>query len=211
MASDKPDSFGVGAFEVVPKADVRTFVEKLNRLREAVDACRVQPGAGYDVQRSSNGTTLTIRPQAGGTEAPKTHPWKVSLKVKDDSYFFTVEPVSYINSGFYVPDNFSEPVPLNTIKLETEYLALINFKVDEDLNLSDFTLKAVKKSEFAGTIVPPSEGEQTEGNCILATITREGRVVQSVHGHLFASVVNYGGYAAVILLQLYSGGYDAGQ
>lgn len=207
MASDKPDSFGVGAFEVVPKADVRTFVEKLNRLREAVDQCRLQDGVGYTVQRSSGGTTLAIRPQAASAEAAKTHPWKVTLGRENENYFFTVEPASDINTGEYIPDNLTEKIALNTSKLEADYLALVHFKVDGELRPSGFTLKAVKKSQFEGNVVPPN-GEQTEGNCVLATITKSGRVVQSVFGHLFVTIINYGGFAALVLLQLYSGGFD---
>lgn len=83
MASEKPDSFQCGAFEVTRSPDVRQFVEKLNRLREAVDACRIQPGVGYQVARSSGGTTLTIANGSSSIQPILLHPFYVYLRSKN--------------------------------------------------------------------------------------------------------------------------------
>lgn len=205
MASDKPDSFAVGAFEVVRKADVRAFVEKLNRLREVVDSIRLQDGVGYTVNRSTNGTTLAIRPAAGG-QPEKSHPWKVTLGRENRQYHYTVDPVSYIDTGAYGPDNLNEKISLGTDRLETDYFAFFNYKVSQDLfDPREFRLKAVKKADWPGYVVP-QDADQTEGNFLLATITKEGRVVQAVRNHLLMTVINYGGRAALLPVELYTGG-----
>lgn len=84
MPNEKPDSYQVGAFEVARNPDVRQFVDKLNRLREAIDQCRLQDGVGYTVSRSSGGTTLSIQPAGrGGAAAPAPHPWKITTRIAD--------------------------------------------------------------------------------------------------------------------------------
>lgn len=84
MPSEKPDSFQVGAFEVVRNPDVRQFADKLNRLREAVDQCRLQDGVGYTVSRSSGGTVLSIKTGTGGGVPETTpHPFQVSVRLRN--------------------------------------------------------------------------------------------------------------------------------
>jgi hypothetical protein len=63
VPNEKPDSFQCGPFEVARNPDVRQFVEKLNRLREAVDACRVQ------LQRAGLDDLQALEPDA--KEAPR--------------------------------------------------------------------------------------------------------------------------------------------
>lgn len=108
MPNEKPDSFQVGPFEVARNPDVRLFVEKLNRLREAIDQCRLQPGRGYDVIRSSGGTTLSIHGsgRAGGS-VPALHPWKITTRTADGQPQAMVEASSqlYWTSGQFVRVN----------------------------------------------------------------------------------------------------------
>lgn len=200
MASDKPDSFGVGAFEVVPKADVRTFVEKLNRLREAVDQCRLQPGAGYDVQRSTNGTTLSIRPQAGGAVPAETYPWKVSLSFDGErkSYYYTVEPLSYLfNYNEIEVSNLTEKIYLETEKIEEVYHAVLQVDLDGSLGETFIKLTQYKKKDYPGLILPKA-GPQTQSNTILASFGKGGRVVQAVRGNLTNIIVNHAGRPAIV-------------
>lgn len=84
MANDKPDSFQCGPFEVAKNPDVRQFVEKLNRLREAIDSCRIQNGVGYTVLRSTNGTVLTINAGNSRGGALEEHPFKTQIKRKNN-------------------------------------------------------------------------------------------------------------------------------
>lgn len=64
--SEKPDSFGVGEFQVVRDPDAKKLAEKLNQLREAIDQCRLLPGVGYTVRRGPSGTVLSIAKKGGG-------------------------------------------------------------------------------------------------------------------------------------------------
>ena len=86
MASDKPDSFQCGAFEVAKNPNVSQFVEKLNRLREAVDQCRLQPGVGYTLNRSSGGTTLSIQAGSAIQSVSPVNPFALSIRKKDKKY-----------------------------------------------------------------------------------------------------------------------------
>lgn len=88
MASEKADSFQCGPFEVARNPDVRQFVEKLNRLRDALDSVRLQPGVGYSVNRSSGGTTLSIQSGGGGVSAKDMRPFQLSFRKKDQNHQF---------------------------------------------------------------------------------------------------------------------------
>lgn len=88
MASDKPDSFQCGAFEVSRNPDVKQFAEKLNRIREAVDQCRIQPGVGYTINRSINGTVLSIKTGNSSGSVIEEYPFKIQVRKKDNRYQF---------------------------------------------------------------------------------------------------------------------------
>ena len=66
MAFDQPDSFQIGPFEVRQNPSPRELAEKLNKLREAVEQLRIQPGPGYTINRTRGGTTIQILRQPGG-------------------------------------------------------------------------------------------------------------------------------------------------
>lgn len=81
--AENPDSFGVGEFRVVPRPDPDQLADKLNKLREAIDQCRLLPGPGYQVKRGTTGTTLTIKRRGGGGG---------TLAAEDDPCPFDVTP-----------------------------------------------------------------------------------------------------------------------
>lgn len=91
MSFSQPDSFQIGSFEVRKNPSPQELAEKLNRLREAVEQLRIQPGPGYLVNRSRGGTTLQItsRPTVSQTE---TCPFDVSLQADGANYKIKVEP-----------------------------------------------------------------------------------------------------------------------
>lgn len=64
--AENGDSFNINPFRVVPRPDPDQLADKLNKLREAIDQCRLLPGPGYQVKRGTTGTTLTIPRRGGG-------------------------------------------------------------------------------------------------------------------------------------------------
>ena len=99
MPSELPDSFQCGPFVKVSNPDAGVFVDKLNRLREAVDQCRIQPGVGYTFTRSSGGTSLTIKTGSGSSAAEVLHPFKIKIRQKDKKYqFFVIQGAAGNNS-----------------------------------------------------------------------------------------------------------------
>ena len=196
MANEKPDSFQCGPFEVSRNPDVRQFVEKLNRLREAVDACRIQPGVGYTVNRSSGGTVLSIHAGNKSALRDNRHPWKVSLGVDDSGLFFTVEPQSYVNGER--PKNLEEKIPLNTKKLTTSVFCVLRVRVSS-LQVQSYAVVAMPESSWPGTVVPHG-GVQTEANLILATAGSDG-LVQNIYENLMTVLANNSGYVALAVVQ----------
>ena len=92
MAFDQSDSFQIGSFEVRKNPSPQELADKLNRLREAVDQLRIQPGPGYLVNRTRGGTTLQILSKAGTSATTETCPFDVSSVVSGSSLLLTVEP-----------------------------------------------------------------------------------------------------------------------
>lgn len=204
MPSEKPDSFQCGPFEVARNPDVRTFVEKLNRLREAVDSCRLQPGVGYTLTRSPGGTTLSIKAGGGGgTAQEEPYPWKVTMGSDEDGLYYTVEPQSFLfvygRDNFLEPSNFREKVRIAPRPLDVRYHAVLQVQIDPESGATGAELKAYPVSEYPGLVVP-QDSPQTQSNTILATITTAGSVVQAVRGNLQEALVNVGGYPAFIPL-----------
>lgn len=195
MPNEKPDSFQCGPFEVARNPDVRSFVEKLNRLREAVDACRVQPGVGYTVSRSSGGTTLSIKASAGGVAAPSDpHPFQVTTSVQQETIHFTVHKESYVG-GDYVP-KAGEAISTGQRKISSgsPIYIWLNAKIGEQLEVT--ALKLESGLELPKAFLPEGDGPQTDANLVLATLTSRG-IVQAVRQNLVMVLVNLAGYPAV--------------
>lgn len=92
---ENADSFGIQPFRVTRTPDVRQLADKLNRLREAVDECRLLPGPGYQVKRGTTGTTLTIRRGGGGSgsvAADDPCPFDVTASVTSSGLNLSVQP-----------------------------------------------------------------------------------------------------------------------
>jgi hypothetical protein len=91
MAFDQPDSFQIGPFEVRQNPSPTELAEKLNKLREAVEQVRLQPGPGYTISRSRGGTTIQILPRPGSM-ATETCPFDVTLQTSGSNYKIKVQP-----------------------------------------------------------------------------------------------------------------------
>lgn len=207
MANEKPDSFQCGPFEVSRNPDVRVFVDKLNRLREAVDQCRVQDGVGYTVTRSSGGTTLSIRPSAGGTSAPLEHPFKLSVKKKDDEHqFFCLQGLVGFNQTKV--DNIE-----TWVKFKAPARIYMEATIDDDLTISALTLKSQKDDEeMARTEI--SGGRQTTARISIGLYvpTEPGktdyRIIQNVTTDIMTPMFCYNGYPALAMTQEFLNAYN---
>lgn len=112
MAFDQPDSFNIGPFEVRRNPSPQELAEKLNRLREAVEQCRLQPGPGYTVSRTRGGTTLQILARPGGSAAANICPFDVTLTATTSGYKISVAPGTV--NGVYATNYIACMIPATT-------------------------------------------------------------------------------------------------
>lgn len=199
MPSEKPDSFQCGPFSVAKNPDIVQFVEKLNRLREMVDTCRIQPGIGYTFTRSSGGTTLTIK-NGSGVSAVADHSFKLDVRKTSTAYEFKVGPGTVQNNEIQ-PDNIDTWVEFATaparIYLEAEIVGL---------EITSLTFLAQDSdAELLRTEV--SSGEQTFARITIglyvptSTGGTDYRVVQNVRTDIMTPLFAYNGYPALQLTQ----------
>lgn len=197
MANEKPDSFQCGPFEVARNPNVSQFVEKLNRLREAVDQCRLQPGVGYTLNRSSGGTTLSIRGQ-GGSVAIDPHPFKIYARKKDNQWEAKIQK----ESELYVPSK-------RDISGLDEWTRIGNKEVCQiylDAKISDLKIQSAK-IDFSGeskSLVDPAEGEgpQTATRIPLGSIGKDGTITQNVKTHVRTNLGCLDGFAYLLIVPL---------
>jgi hypothetical protein len=199
MASDKPDSFQCGPFEVARNPDVRQLVDKLNKLREAVDQSRIQPGVGYDVQRSTSGTTLSIRADRGGGIEIEEHPFMLKVRKKDKQNQFFVTQGAVGNNDVRI-SNQEKWVDFDTpanIYLEAEV---------KDMKITKLTIKSKKPDEEMKRVEIAS-GEQKYSRISIGLYApteptkKDFRVVQNVRTNIPAALICSEGYPAVLLTQ----------
>lgn len=200
MASEKPDSFQCGPFEVARNPNVSQLVEKLNRLREAVDACRIQPGVGYIVNRSSGGTTLAIKSDSSSSAAVKDHPFKLQVRKKDDDYEFKVGPGTVQNNSNQ-PDNINTWAALDDVPARIYLEAKIS-----ELEITSLTFKSQKSdSELKRTEI--ESGKQTFARITIglyvpnSTGGTDYKVIQNVTTDIATPLFAFNGYPALLLTQ----------
>ena len=198
MASDKPDSFQCGPFEVASNPNVSQFVEKLNRLREAVDQCRLQPGVGYTLNRSSGGTTLSINAGHGGVVAIDPYPFKIYARKKNNQWEAKIQK----ESELYAPSK-------RDISGLDEWTMIGNKEVCQiylQAEISNLNIQSAK-IDFSGesqSLVDPSEGQgvQTATRIPLGSIARDGTITQSVKTHVRTNLGCLNGFAYLLIVPL---------
>jgi hypothetical protein len=208
MASEKPDSFQCGPFEVSRNPDVRQFVDKLNKLREAVDQCRIQPGVGYTVNRSSGGTTLGIRSGSGGVSIALQHPFKVQVRKINNKYQFFVAQGLVGNNEKKVENidkwvDFDANQPSARIFLEATIT---------DLTIDKLTLKTqAANAELARTVVEDGKQKLARISIGLYVPTEptktDYRVIQNVTTDIMTPLFCYSGYPALAMTQEFVNAY----
>ena len=199
MPNEKPDSFQCGPFEVARNPDVRAFVDKLNRLREAVDQCRLQPGVGYTLNRSPGGTTLSIKAGgAGGAAVPDPHPWQVFVVTQNRRRYFRVttgsvlDGVSVENLGGLIPIEDNTPGSVHCV---------LQVPLNASLQPDTASVVAVPQAQYLGSVEPENE-RQTKSNKILATLQADGVLVQAVRRNMALVLANNGGFAAKVAVEV---------
>ena len=198
MASEKPDSFQCGVFEVARNPNVSQFVEKLNRLREAIDQCRIQPGVGYKLTRSSGGTSLTISPGSGSPVAEDLYPFKIKTRQKDKKYQFFVVQGSVGNNETLVSNqqkwvDFEAPA---RIYLEATV---------SDLKITSCLLKAIAPDQPL-ELVSIAGGKQTKSRVTIGLYVdpsnaKNFQIVQNVRTNILPVTICSDGYPAIFLRQ----------
>jgi hypothetical protein len=198
MPSEKPDSFQCGPFEVASNPNVSQFVEKLNRLREAVDACRIQPGVGYTLNRSSGGTTLSISTGQGGVVAIDPYPFKIYARKKNNQWEAKIQK----ESELYAPSK-------RDISGLDEWTRIGDKEVCQiylEAKISNLNIQSAK-IDFSGesqSLVDPSEGQgvQTATRIPLGSIARDGTITQSVKTHVRTNLGCLNGFAYLLIVPL---------
>lgn len=197
MASEKPDSFNCGPFEIARNPNVSQFVEKLNRLRDAVDQCRIQPGVGYTLTRSSGGTSLTIKTGSGGSGAEDLHPFKIKIRQKDKKYQFFIGS-GYVGSSSVIASNQESWVDFDApskIYLEAKIV---------DLKITELEFKTKNHNEAL-------EPVEIDGNQTASRITigfyydpddgKNYQLIQNVRTNILVKLMCSDGYPAIIMTQ----------
>jgi len=196
MASDKSDSFQCGPFEVASNPSVTQFADKLNRLREALDQCRIQPGVGYTLARSSGGTSLTIKTGSGSSAAEDLYPFKIKIRKKDTKYqFFVIQGT--IASNEKIVTNQEEWVDFEAparIYLEATIT---------DGAISTATLKTQPPGQVL-ELVSIQGGAQTQARITIGQyLDPEGaknfQIIQNVRANISTKVVCSDGYPALLM------------
>lgn len=199
MASTEADSFQIGAFTVAKNASARELADKLNRLREAVDQCRLQPGVGYTLNRGPGGTTLSIHAGGGGGAVlPDPYPFRVELRSDSSGLYFYVEPQSYLDGELL--QNAGSLIPLGVKTITEVWLCVLQLPVN-GFQPGVARLQAYKESDFPGAVVP-ANGRQTQANLILASLSPNLQLVQNVRKNLTTLLANNGGFPAFLPSEL---------
>jgi hypothetical protein len=198
MPSEKPDSFQCGPFSVAKNPDIVQFVEKLNRMREMVDSCRIQPGIGYTFTRSSGGTTLTIK--SGSSVSVENHSFKLDVRQASSGYEFKVGPGTVQNNEI-APDNIDTWVAFATAPARIYLEAEIT-----ELEITSLTFLAQDSdAELLRTEI--SSGEQTFARITIGlyvpttTGGTDYRVIQNVRTDIMTPLFAFNGYPALQLTQ----------
>jgi hypothetical protein len=208
MASNTPDSFQCGPFEVTRSPDVRQFVEKLNRLREAVDAYRIQPGVGYTLNRSPGGTVLSIRQDGGSAAATYEHPFKLSVRKKDNQYqFFALQGT--VGNNQKKVDNIEKWVDFNPNQPSARIFLEATIT---DLAIDKLTLKTqASDAELARTEI--KAGKQSVARISIGLYVptqadkKDYRIIQNVTTNIMTPLFCYSGYPALSLTQEFLNAY----
>ena len=203
MASDTPDSFQCGPFEVTRRPDASAFAEKLNRLREAVDSCRLQPGKGYDVSRSSNGTVLSIKTGNQSVSNVMLFPFQLTVRAnpsKGAEHYEFYAVTGTVGDG---------TLKIKNIEAWVDFVAPARIYLEaaiKDLEIKTLEIKTQEISKpFARTEI--KDGAQAFSRIALGIYHKKQdtdktyQLVQNVKTDILPCLFAYNGFPAIILSQ----------
>jgi hypothetical protein len=195
MPNLKADSFQCGPFEVLRNPSATQFAEKLNRLREAIDSCRIMPGVGYTFNRSSGGTTLSIKnPPKSGSGATLLFPFKITLKIDKNIVYYFVTLESYL----YWTDGESKRVAgigaWNSLGSKDDNKKYIYLEAKYNANTANF----ISASILSGKDAPVLVGNGV-ARCVIATISKTQQITQNVRSHLIAVNACWNGNPSIVI------------
>jgi len=184
MAFTQPDSFQIGPFEVRRNPSAHELAEKLNRLREAVEQTRIQPGVGYLVNRTRGGTTLQILPQTGSS-ATETCPFDVLLQADGSNYKIKVEPGTL--NGLYAT-NYADSLSFASTSLSVAASGTTNVCVNVTTDGKQVTAFTLATEATMSAMSPTTPLAPTTFKWPVAHI-KEGKVYKTIGcGSLQAAV-----------------------
>jgi len=193
MPSEKPDSYQCGPFEVARNPNVSQFVDKLNKIREAVDQCRIQPGVGYTVNRSSGGTTLSIQAGSAIKSVSPVNPFALAIRKKDKKYQFYVK-TGLINNGIKI-ENIEKWVDVD---VEPPFIVYLEGELT-DLVMSKASIKSQNQGDVFKTI-EIKDGKQNTAKIAIGIYSNANKtfeIIQNVKTNLNVKNVCFDGYPAV--------------
>jgi hypothetical protein len=198
MPSELADSFQCGPFVRASNPDAGVFADKLNKLREAVDQCRIQPGAGYTLTRSSGGTSLTIKTGSRSPSQAELYPFKINTRQKDKKYQFFVIQGSVGNNETLVSnqEEWVDFYPPARIYLEATV---------SDLKITSCLLKAISP-EKPLELVSIVGGRQTKSRVTIGLYVdpfnkKNFQIVQNIRRNILPVTICSDGYPAIFLFQ----------
>lgn len=178
MAFTQPDSFQIGPFEVRKNPSPAELAEKLNRLREAVEQVRLQPGPGYLVNRSRGGTTLQILSGPGGGSAgvDQACPLEASLTTTTSGYTVTVAPgtINGLIASNYLACMSVASSPLSGTTASAHYV--VADAVTDGKQLTSWSLDITSSAPAAPT--PTTPLAPTTFEWPLAVVATSGSIYQ---------------------------------
>lgn len=184
MAFTQPDSFQIGPFEVRRNPSPQELAEKLNRLREAVEQIRIQPGPGYLVNRGRGGTTLQILSR-GGMASTDICPFDVTLQADGANYKIKVEPGTV--NGVYAT-NYIASMIFDTTTLTVGASSATNVVLNMTTDGKHITAYEIGTASSVSVVSPTTPLAPTSVSWPIAYIT-SGKVYRTIGCSSLSAVV----------------------
>jgi hypothetical protein len=185
MAFDQPDSFQIGPFEVRPNPSPRELAEKLNKLREAVEQVRIQPGPGYTINRTRGGTTIQLLSRSGSA-VRETCPFDVTIASADSSNYAVMVSPGTLN-GIYA-SNYIDCMIFGTTTLSVGKDDAAHVILDITTDGKGVTAFSIDTAFSVSAVSPTTPLAPTSFSWPLAYID-EGKIYRTIGCHSLSAVI----------------------
>ena len=160
-----------------------------------MDACRIQSGVGYTVNRSSGGTTLSINAGSAPAVPEQIFPFKVIISSQNNNIQASCLQ-GFVDGKPLISENLKKPV----ITIKDSSIIFIE-AIISNFSVSSISLKSqsIQEGKFESY---EFEGEnQTKSKIIIASYYNK-QLIQGIKTNLATKLVNYNGYPAVSIYGL---------